>query len=187
MKTEIEKMRAGELYSFRDPEVDASIRRARRLCARLNAIGMEHEDYRTVLEELIPGVPPSSAIAPPFICDHGHGIVLGEDTFINYGATILDGAFVRIGNRVKIGPNCQIYTPQHPFDYKERREPVETDLPVSIGDDTWIGGGVVICPGVSIGQRCIIGAGSVVTRSIPDDCLAAGNPAQVKRRLQAKE
>lgn len=183
MKTEMEKMRSEEWYSFRDPEIDASIRRARRLCARLNQLAMEDAEYRTVIEQLIPGIPPTSGIAPPFICDHGHGISLGHDTFINYGATILDGGRVRIGNYVKIGPNCQLYTPLHPHDWQRRREPLEIDRPITIGDDTWLGGGVIVCPGVTIGARCIIAAGSVVTRDIPDDCLAAGNPAVVKKHL----
>lgn len=185
MKTDMEKMRSGELYNFRDAEVDASIARARRLCARLNALQMTDADYRPTLEALIPGIPASSAIAPPLVCDHGHGIRLGEDVFINYGATFLDGGIVSIGDRVKIGPNCQFYTPMHPLDYAERRQPVEWDEPISIGDDTWLGGGVIVCPGVHIGQRCIIGAGSVVVHDIPDDCMAAGNPAKVKRRLDA--
>lgn len=181
------KMRRGELYDFTDPDVDDSITRARRLCARLNTLQMTDPDYRPTLEALIPGIPPSSAIAPPLICDHGHGIHIGHDTFINYGATFLDGATVNIGNHVKIGPNCQFYTPLHPFDYQERRLPMEWDEPITVGDDTWLGGGVIVCPGVTIGRRCIIGAGSVVVHDIPDDSLAAGNPATVKRRLTSVE
>lgn len=108
---------------------------------------------------------------------------MGQNTFLNYNCTILDEAYVRFGSNVKIGPNCQFYTPQHPKDYIERRQPMETAYPISIGDDTWLGGGVVVCPGVSIGKRCIIAAGAVVIRDVPDDCMAAGNPAVVKKRL----
>ena len=183
MKTELEKMRNEELYSFADAEVAASIEHAQKLCARLRTMTIYDEDYRKVMRELIPNMPDSSMICPPFHCDHGHGIVLGEDVFINYNAVMLDGGFIRIGNHVKIGPNCQFYTPNHPMDCMERRKPQETAYPITIGDDCWIAGGVVICPGVTIGNRCIIAAGSVVTKNIPDDSLAAGVPAVVKRKL----
>lgn len=184
MKTELEKMRNGELYSFADPEVSASIFRAQKLCARLRMMTVSDADYREVIRDLIPGIPDSSMICPPFHCDHGHGIILGEDVFINYNAVMLDGGFIRIGNHVKIGPNCQFYTPNHPMDYMERRKPQETALPITIGDDTWIAGGVIICPGVTIGHRCIIAAGSVVTKDVPDDSLVAGCPAVLKRKLK---
>lgn len=183
MKTELEKMRSSELYSFADAEVTASIVRAQKLCARLRTMSIHDDDYREVMEELIPGIPKSSTICPPFHCDHGHGIILGENVFINYNATMLDSAFIRIGKNTKIGPNCQFYTPNHPMDFMERRKPQETGHPITIGEDCWIAGGVIICPGVTIGNRCIIAAGSVVTKDIPDDSLAAGCPAVVKRRL----
>ena len=105
MKTELEKMRSEELYSFADLEVSASIFRAQKLCARLRTMTISDADYREVIEELIPGIPKSSMICPPFHCDHGHGIILGEDVFINYNATMLDSAFIRIGKNTKIGPN----------------------------------------------------------------------------------
>jgi maltose O-acetyltransferase len=94
-----------------------------------------------------------------------------------------DSGGIRIGANTHIGPNCQLYTPNHPIDHIERREPKETGHAITIGEDCWLGGGVIVCPGVSIGNRCIIAAGSVVTRDIPDDSLAAGNPAQIKRKL----
>ena len=184
MKTELEKMRSEELYSFADAEVSASIFRAQKLCARLRTMTISDTDYREVIEELIPYIPKSSMICPPFHCDHGHGIILGEDVFINYNAVMLDGGFIRIGNHVKIGPNCQFYTPNHPMDYMERRKPQETAYPITIGDDCWIAGGVTICPGVTIGNRCIVAAGSVVTKDIPDDSLVAGVPAIIKRKLK---
>jgi maltose O-acetyltransferase len=181
--SELEKMRNKELYSFADKEVSASIEHAQILCARLRTMTIYDNDYRKVLSELIPNMPESSMICPPFHCDHGHGIILGEDVFINYNAVMLDSGFIRIGNHVKIGPNCQFYTPNHPKDFMERRKPQETAYPITIGDDCWIGGGVVICPGVTIGNRCIVAAGSVVTKDIPDDSMAAGVPAEVKRKL----
>ena len=183
-KTEFEKMRSGELYSFDDEEVLRSTQRANALCAKLQTMTLNSPDYREVITALVPDLPASSAINPPFHCDHGHGITIGENTFINYDAVMLDAGRITIGNRCKIGPRCQIYSPQHPIDYMERRNSVETTSNVTIGDDCWLGGGVIVCPGVTIGPRSIIAAGSVVIRDIPADSLAAGNPAVVKRRLR---
>lgn len=182
-KTEIEKMRSSELYDYSDPEIMESFARAKRLCAQLNQMSSVEEGYRSLIEMLIPGFPETSEICPPFVCDHGHGIKVGEHTFINYGCVILDGALVSFGNHVKVGPYCQFYTPQHPRDYMDRRAPQETAFPIIIEDDAWLGGGVVVCPGVRIGKRSIVAAGSVVVHDIPDDCMAAGNPAIVKKRL----
>ncbi|MBN1767935.1 MAG: sugar O-acetyltransferase [Prolixibacteraceae bacterium] len=183
MKTEFEKMRNGELACFTDPEILASIKKSMLLCARLRSMTLFDDDYREVIEELIPGIPESSKICPPFHCDHGNGIIMGEHVFINYNCTFLGGGYIRIGNHTLIGPNCQLYTPQHPKNYIERREDKEYAYPKSIGDDCWLGGNVTILPGVSIGHRCIVAAGSVVTTNVSDDCMVAGNPAVVKKRL----
>ena len=184
MKTEYEKMRSQELYYFSDPEIHASLVHAKKVCARLRSMTIYDEDYRQVIEELIPGIPQSTTICPPFHCDHGTGIILGENVFMNYDCIMLDGGYIRIGKHTLIGPHCQFYTPQHPMDYVERREEKETAYPITIGEDCWLGGNVVVCPGVTIGNRCIIAAGSVVTKAIPDDSLAAGVPAVVKRSLK---
>ena len=112
--------------------------------------------------------------------------MLGENVFVNYNCVMLDAGYIRIGRNTKVGPCCQFYTPQHPIDYVERREPKETAYPITIGEDCWLGGGVVVCPGVTIGNRCVIAAGSVVVKDIPDDSLAAGCPAVVKKRLNGK-
>lgn len=184
MKTEYEKMRSQELYYFSDPEIHASLVHAKKVCARLRSMTIYDEDYRQVIEELIPGIPQSTIICPPFHCDHGTGIILGENVFMNYDCIMLDGGYIRIGKHTLIGPHCQFYTPQHPMDYVERREEKETAYPITIGEDCWLGGNVVVCPGVTIGNRCIIAAGSVVTKDIPDDSLAAGIPAVVKRSLK---
>lgn len=184
MKTEYEKMRTQELYYFSDPEIHASLVHAKKVCARLRSMTIYDEDYRQVIEELIPGIPQSTTICPPFHCDHGTGIILGENVFMNYDCIMLDGGYIRIGKHTLIGPHCQFYTPQHPMDYVERREEKETAYPITIGEDCWLGGNVVVCPGVTIGNRCIIAAGSVVTKDIPDDSLAAGVPAVVKRSLK---
>lgn len=181
-KTEFEKMRSAELYCFEDPEILASVEKANTLCVKLSAMTVMSPEYRQTIEELVPSLPKSSTINTPFHCDHGTGIRIGENTFINYDAVMLDGGYITIGNNCKIGPRCQFYTPQHPIDYKEREKPVETCHPITIGDNCWLGGGVTVCPGVTIGPRCIIAAGSVVVRDIPADSLAAGNPAVVKRR-----
>ena len=184
MKTEYEKMRSQELYYFSDPEIHASLVHAKKVCARLRSMTIYDEDYRQVIEELIPGIPQSTTICPPFHCDHSTGIILGENVFMNYDCIMLDGGYIRIGKHTLIGPHCQFYTPQHPMDYVERREEKETAYPITIGEDCWLGGNVVVCPGVTIGNRCIIAAGSVVTKDIPDDSLAAGVPAVVKRSLK---
>ncbi len=183
MKSEMEKMRSGELAYFSDPEIQESFKHAKAVCARLQSMSIYDEDYREVIEDLIPGIPANTVICPPFRCDHGHGILLGEKVFINYNCIFLDGGYIRIGDHTLIGPNCQLYTPNHPTDYRERREEKEYSYPITIGDDCWLGGSVVVCPGVTIGNRCIIAAGSVVTKDIPDDSFAAGNPAVVKKRL----
>ena len=128
----------------------------------------------TTTEDLIPGIPESSTVSPPFHCDHGHGIKLGENVFINYNGTMLDGGIISIGSNTQVGPNCQFLTPNHPIDYVERRKPVERCFPITIGEDCWLGGGVTVCPGVTIGDRCIIGAGSVVVKDIPSDSMAVG-------------
>lgn len=180
---EIDKMRNRELYFFSDKDIVASCAHARKLCAILRSIDIDHPLYRKTINELIPDIPQSSIVMPPFICDHGHGIKLGENVFVNYNCVALDSAYIYIGDNTKIGPNCQFYTPSHPIDPIERREPKETAFPITIGKDCWLGGGVVVLPGVTIGDRCIIGAGSVVVNDIPSDTMAAGNPAIVKKYL----
>lgn len=177
-------MRSEQLYDYSVPELAASFDHASELCCRLRSMWPGHPDYRAVLEELIPGIPEDSTVVAPFYCDHGHGIRLGEDVFINSDCIMLDGGLITIGAHTRMGPKCQLYTPEHPFDPIERRKPVETAYPITIGEDCWICGGVIICPGVTIGDRSIIAAGSVVTSDIPPDSLAAGSPATVKRRLR---
>lgn len=185
--SEVDKMRSSQLANTASPEIQERFKRAKKLLLRLNATSGYDEECRSVLEELIPGIPASATIWPPFCCDHGDGIRLGEHVFINSNCTFLDGGYITIGAYTLIGPCVQIYTPQHPFDYLERRVEQEHAYPVAIGEDCWIGGGTVICPGVTIGDRCIIGAGSVVTKDIPSDCVAVGNPARVIRKNEVKK
>ncbi len=179
--TELEKMKSGQLYSFHEPEIQKILANAKRLCAKLQTMTIYDGDYRRTIEELIPGIPEDSFVCPPFHCDHGRMITMGRNVFVNYNCTFLDGGGITLGDNVLIGPDCGLYTPQHPTDYVLRRQPVERALRIAIGEDTWLGGGVRVCPGVKIGKRCIIAAGSVVAKDIPDDSLAAGTPARVKR------
>lgn len=187
MTTELDKMRSGELADMSAPEMQDSFIYAKAILAAMRPLSSYDEGYRTLLEKLIPGIPASSLVCPPFHCDHGHGIRLGEHVFVNANCTFLDGGFITIGKHTLVGPNVQIYTPRHPIDYIERRASKEYSFPVTIGEDCWIGGGVIICPGVTIGSRCVIGAGSVVTHDIPSDSIAVGNPAVVKRKLNTEE
>ena len=184
MKTEWEKMIAGELYHALDPELSALRRRARLLTRELNASRDDEEELRRrVLRELIPNAGAGLWIEPPFSCDYGRNITVGERVFMNFDCVILDVAPVAIGNHTQLGPAVQIYTATHPLDAVERRSGLEYGRSIAIGADVWIGGAAVICPGVSIGSRSVIGAGSVVTRDIPADVFAAGNPCRVIRRL----
>ncbi|MGN0230479.1 MAG: sugar O-acetyltransferase [Muribaculaceae bacterium] len=178
------KMRSGEMYDWTDPIIDHSLTRSRLACEEFNKSGIDHDNYRQVLEDMIPDIPASATILPPFHCDHGNGLHIGENVFVNYNAMMLDAGDITIGARTLIGPNCALYTPQHPLDYRQRRQTIESAHPIVIGEDCWLGGNVTICPGVTIGDRTVIGAGSVVTHDIPADTLAAGNPCRVIRSLK---
>lgn len=182
MTNEIDKMRGGELADMAAPELQESFIHAKRLLARLRGMSTYDDGYRELLTELVPGLPSTSIICPPFHCDHGHGIRLGEHVFVNANCTFLDGAYITIGAHTLIGPDVKIYTPHHPLDFIARRGSKEYAYPVTIGEDCWIGGGAIICPGVTIGNRCVIGAGSVVTKDIESDSVAAGNPARIIKR-----
>ena len=139
-KTELEKMRSGQMYYFSDPAILPMFEHAKRICAKLRTRSVYDEDYRELIEELIPGLPQSTEVTPPFHCDMGSEIRIGENTFINYNCVMLDAGGITIGKNCLVGPNCSFYTPQHPMDYIERREPKETPHPIHIGDDCWLGG-----------------------------------------------
>lgn len=181
MSSQLERMLAGELYDPRDPELVALRERARDLCQALNATReAEVEPRAHLLHELFGDAGEGAAVQPPFYCDYGRHITVGTGVFFNFDCVVLDVCRVTIGNYSMFGPAVQIYTATHPFDAALRRRE-EFGKPVVIGDDVWVGGGAIICPGVTIGSRTVIGAGSVVTRDVPDDVVAAGNPCRVIR------
>jgi maltose O-acetyltransferase len=181
--TEREKMLAGELYDPLDLELVAGRARARDLCHALNATReSQQEERRRILSDLFGQGGDSVWMQPPFFCDYGTNIEVGERVFFNFNCVVLDVCRVRIGHHTLFGPAVQIYTPMHPLDAEQHRHK-EFGKPVEIGSDVWIGGGAIILPGVRIGSRTVIGAGSVVTRDIPDGVFAAGNPCRVIRPL----
>lgn len=183
MKTEWEKMLAGELYDPMDPTLVTARDRARDLCQALNGTAeAKKEERRAILGSLFGSGGETVWMQPPFFCDYGTNIHLGERVFFNFNCVVLDVCEVRVGDFTLFGPAVQIYTPMHPFDAELRRKE-EFGKPVSIGDDVWVGGAAIILPGVSIGSRAVIGAGSVVTRDVPEGVFAAGNPCRVIREL----
>ena len=185
MKTEKEKMLAGELYNAQDPQLLAERQRAQQLFQELNATPADQPARARLLRELLPHAGTELGLTSPFYCDYGTNITLGDQVYFNFNCTILDVTAVTIGSRTLFGPGVQVYTATHPLDYQERTTGLEYAKPISIGEDVWVGGGAIICPGVSIGDRAVIGAGSVVTKDIPADTLAAGNPCRVIRVLRA--
>ncbi|WP_157569624.1 sugar O-acetyltransferase [Mucilaginibacter arboris] len=180
--TEKQKMINGDLYNASDAELIIERKRARLLLKQLNNLN-DDELKQQVLKELIPDQGLDFWVEPPFFCDYGTNIIVGDKVFFNFNCTILDVMKVTIGNNVLFGPAIQVYTATHPMDYKERSSGLEFAKPVTIGSDVWIGGGVIICPGVTIGDRCVIGAGSVVTKNIAADTFAAGNPCRPIKSL----
>ncbi len=184
MKSEKEKMIDGELYDPGDPQLIADRRRVRLLFKRFNDTTTEQREERLrLIQEIIPILGEKVWIEPPFYCDYGSNITLGERVYFNFNCVILDVAPVKIGSNVLFGPAVQIYTATHPLNAAERRTGLEFGLPIAIGDDVWVGGGAIICPGVKIGARTVIGAGSVVTKDIPADVLAVGNPCRILRTI----
>src|SRR3954451_15592305 len=183
MDTEREKMLAGELYDPLDPELTAGRQRARDLCHALNATREAEEDQRRSIVRALFGAGGDSVwMQPPFFCDYGSNIDLGERVFFNFNCIVLDVCRVRVGAFTLFGPAVQIYTATHPFNAEQRRSR-EFGKPVEIGSDVWVGGGAIILPGVRIGSRAVIGAGSVVTRDVPEGVFAAGNPCRVIRQI----
>lgn len=177
-------MLAGELYDPLDPELVRARARARDLCQDLNATReQDQENRRRILSELFGEGGDSAWMQPPFFCDYGCNIHLGERVFFNFNCVVLDVCPVTIGDFAQFGPAVQIYTATHPMNAELRRDQ-EFGKRIDVGCDAWVGGGAILCPGVKIGSRAVIGAGSVVTRDVPAGVFAAGNPCRVIREIK---
>jgi len=186
MSSEKAKMLAGEPYDAFDPQLLEERLRARELCQQINTLSPRCSDEeRLRLAAELFGAATDVYITPPFYCDYGTNIKWGHKVYLNFNCVILDVNEVIIGDRVLFGPGVHIYTATHPLDAEERRR-VESGKPVRIGSDVWLGGGSIVCPGVTIGDASVIGAGSVVTRDIPPGVLAVGNPCRVIRTIAAE-
>jgi len=183
MPSEWEKMLAGELYDPLDAELVQARARARDLCQDLNASRESDQPRRrSILAALFGQGGDSVWMQPPFYCDYGANIRLGERVFFNFNCVVLDVCRVTVGDFTLFGPAVQIYTATHPFNAAQRRTQ-ESGKPIEVGSDVWVGGGAVLCPGVTIGSKSVIGAGSVVTRDVPAGVFAAGNPCRVIRPI----
>jgi len=184
MKNEKEKMLLGELYNPNDSELITERHNARLIFRKINNLSEnEQKERKKLFNELLGKIGKGFYIEPPFYCDYGYNIKLGNQVFMNFNCCILDVREVNIGNRVMIGPNVQIYTATHPIEAKARATWLEFAKPITIGNDVWIGGAAIICPGVTIGNGAVIGAGSVITKNIPDHVFAAGNPAKIIKNI----
>ena len=184
LKTELEKMLLGELYDPNDPALVLARRQVRNAIADFNRTRSEETEKRqSMLAQLLHSVGTNVYIEPPFFCDYGFNIQMGDNVYLNFNCVILDPARVTIGDNVMIAPNVQIYTATHPINHQERNAGLELAKEITVGSDVWIGGGSILCPGVTVGARSVIGAGSVVTRDIPADVVAVGNPCRVLRSI----
>ena len=182
--SEKEKMLRGEMYDPLDPLLIKERHEARLLFHRINAMNENEKEERDALfYQLFGAVGRDLYVEPPFYCDYGYNITMGDEVFMNFNCCILDVMPVRFGNQVMVAPNVQIYTATHPMNAKERHSGREYAKPITIGNQVWIGGGAIICPGVTIGNGVVVGAGAVVTKDIPDHTVVAGNPARVIRHI----
>lgn len=186
MSEQKERMLRGEHYRPDDPELKADANRCDRLLARFNATrATEVDERRAILVELLGEIGDGVVIRPPLVMDYGYQTSIGSGTFINANCVILDVGRVRIGADVQVGPNVQLLTPTHPLDPEQRRTGLEAAEPITIEDNVWLGGGVIVLPGVTIGRDTVVGAGAVVARDLPSGIVAVGNPARVVRSLSA--
>jgi len=177
-------MRASELYQGDDPELNRELDERQAMVQALNAIPYERKEERQeVFKRLLAAIGEGTFIRPPFYCDFGDGISIGERTFVNFNCTMLDGAPITIGDECLIAAGVQLITATHPVDPGPRRNAVEQALPVTIADGVWLAAGVLVCPGVTIGENTVVGAGAVVTRSLPPGVVAYGKPARVIREI----
>jgi maltose O-acetyltransferase len=177
-----ERMLAGDLYIADDPELGERIRRAERLSAEFAELWPHDRDAaRAVLITLLGGLGDGTVVRAPIYVDYGDQLTIGAHGFVNFGLVALDVAPITIGDDCQIGPNVQLLAATHPTEPEPRRAKLESAAPITIGDNVWLGGGAIVLPGVTIGDNSVIGAGSVVTRDIPPNVVAVGNPARVLR------
>lgn len=186
MKTEKEKMLAGELYLASNKQLAAERLHTRKLLKTFNDSPPDETQKRLdLLKQLFAATGKNFWIEPPFFCDYGYNITVGDDVFFNFNCTILDVTPITIGDRCLFGPGVQLYAATHPIEAKLRGSLQEFGLPINIGSDVWVGGGAIICPGIHIGDRSIIAAGAVVTKDVPADVIVGGNPARLIKKLVA--
>ncbi|SDC13751.1 maltose O-acetyltransferase [Sanguibacter gelidistatuariae] len=178
------RMLAGDLYLADDPEIGETSAAALDLQDAYNQTSARQGPLRRVLlEQMLGSIGAGSEIRPPMYIDLGRNITIGARCFVNFNLTALDVAAITIGDDVLIGPNVQLLTPTHPVEPAPRRDKWEAAKPITIGNNVWLGGGVIVCPGVTIGENSVIGAGAVVSRDIPANVVAVGNPARVIRSI----
>jgi maltose O-acetyltransferase len=188
MKTEKEKMLSGEYYDPLDKSLSKERLKTRKTLYKYNTSKpVEKKKREKLIKKLIPDSGNNVVIEPPFNCDYGHNIKIGDNFFANFNCVFLDVNKISIGSNCLIASNVQIYSATHPVEPDLRLAGKELGLPISIGDNVWIGGGSIICPGVKIGNNVTIGAGSVVTHDIPDDVVAAGNPCRILRNVSGEK
>jgi len=183
-KSEREKMTDGEAFYTNDPQLMEDKKNARVLCSRLNNSPEDEALRYAILKELLGQCGEKIAVKPPFHCDYGYNIFVGDDFFMNFDCVFLDAAPIRIGAHCMIGPKTCIYAIGHPLEAQSRREKIGIPKPVTIGDNVWIGGGVTILPGVTIGDNTVVAAASVVTKSFPENVVIAGNPARIIKQIE---
>jgi maltose O-acetyltransferase len=181
--TEKEKMLAGMFYNPMDPKLSSDRLKAKKLCQKFNDMAFDKLDERMALLKNLFQTENTCYMEPIFFCDYGYNIEIGKNFYANHNCTILDVNKVKIGDNVMFAPNVQIYTATHPVNAEERISGKEMGYPIEIGDNVWLGGGVIVCPGVKIGKNTTIAAGSVVIKNIPENVLAGGNPCKVIRNL----
>ncbi len=184
-RTQRQRMLAGYPYVADDPELVAGHLHAMEVLEAYNdRLAREPADRARMLHQLLGAFGPESNFRPPFYCDYGYNLRVGARTFANFGLVVLDVALIVIGDDVQIGPNVQLLAATHPVDAEARRSKWESGRPIVIGDNVWLGGGAIVLAGVTVGEDSVIGAGAVVTRDIPPNVVAVGNPARVIRHLE---
>lgn len=189
MKSEKEKAMDGELYDANyDPQLIVERDVCKDLCFEYNKLPpSKKEDRQNLMRKILGKTNGSFLIEQPFLCDYGYNIEIGENFYANMNCIILDGAKVVFGNNVFIAPGCGFYTAEHPLDVEQRNRGLEYAKPITIGNNVWIGAQCIILPGVTIGDNSVIGAGSVVTRNIPSNVVAVGNPCRILKNIEQEK